>query len=87
METENDTPRVPAHSDPGLPRVGRDQRSRRVRALARLAAMGAPVDLGRIGAGTRRRNRLTAPPLSQVVQERLAYADMELDVRKEGERG
>ena len=51
------TPRVPAHSDPGPPRVGRDQRSRRVRALARLAAIGAPVDLGRIGAGPRRRNR------------------------------
>ncbi|KKN20448.1 hypothetical protein LCGC14_0935290 [marine sediment metagenome] len=73
----DDTPRVPAHSDPGRPRVGRDQRSRRVRALARLAAMGATVDLGRIGAGTRRRNRLTAAE-----RERIAYADIELDVAR-----
>ncbi len=70
----DDTPRVPAHSDPGRPRVGRDQRSRRVRALAWAARF--PVNMRFVG------GRRMAPPLSRVVQERIAYADIELDVAR-----
>ncbi len=61
-----------------LPRVGRDQRARRVRALARLEALGAGLDLGKIGAGPRRR-------MTPAERERIAYADIAVDV-EEGKR-
>ena len=76
----DDTPRVPDRSDPGRSGVGRDQRSRRVRALALLAAIEAGLSLGFLGGGPRRR-------LSPAERERIALADIELDVGLEGKRG